>query len=161
MKWAKPHGLAICSSLTVDIEEPVYVDGYWWKEKDRPPMTVEDVEVCHLDPGGMAIVGAEWREFLVDDYRFCIKLYNVSDVMYLAEHAVEFQPGCRTIFVYPGMAVTMTAGLMEKLIDKLMELSRSDEVVNAELDMCLIKAELDEHPNIDMGIKKEMPGDGI
>lgn len=155
MKWCKPYGLGVYSSVTVDLEEPVIVDSGAWGD-DEPDFVVEDLDVLPLDPGGMLFTKIPWHIFDVSGYKFKLQRHKISNILMLMTNTTEVKPDCKTFYMYIG-AITMSKILFTNLYLFLDKLAQEDESIMQSLDAALVENELNEHPNIQMNIKKEMP----
>lgn len=156
MKWVKPYGLVMYSSVTVDLDETVIIDEGNWGN-DNPDFVETELDKLRLDPGGMLFNNVPWHTFTVRGYSFEIQRHNIEHIMNRVLNPKELKPGCSTFYTYPGIAVTMTDDLCAELYSKLDELSKEDATMHTSLDVALVKDKLNEHPNILMNIKKEMP----
>lgn len=119
---------------------------------------VDRREVCTLDVPGMVPIKAEYAEFEIDSYEFRVRHVHVNDALFLLEEGDwERIPGCvRAAFF--NHHLIMTHGLARKVMAKLEELSKSDEIFNAEAHWIADKQIIEDRANghvIFMGTPRE------
>ena len=93
---------------------------------------VEDLDICKLDPGGMYNMKIPHVKFEINGTSFDIQLSRIEEVLYCMEDGKERIPGYirfrqwRWFVILPKL-------MFIKLKEKLKELEKSDEAMNAEL----------------------------
>jgi len=93
---------------------------------------VEDLDICKLDPGGMYNTKIPHVQFEINGTSFDIQLSRIEDVLYCMEGGKERIPGYirfrqwRWFVILPKL-------MFIKLKEKLKELEKTDEAMNAEL----------------------------
>lgn len=93
---------------------------------------VEDLDICKLDPGGMYNTKIPHTQFEIDGAKFDVQLSRIEDVLYCMEDGKERIPGYIRFRQWRWFVILPKLMFM-KLKDKLKELEKSDEAMNAEL----------------------------
>lgn len=155
MKWYKPYGLAIYSSITIGLKESVIINKGWWT--DEPQFVIEDIKTLRLDPGGMFYAKAPFINFNVQELSFEIQRHNIESIKWKLKNAEPYNSLAQTIYLWPGIALTISNQLVELLLAKLSQLGEEDESIHESLDISLLKNQLNSHPNILLNLKRENP----
>lgn len=157
MKWSKPYGLAAYSSVSVDLEESIIINNGFWYDDNQPEFVNEELDTLRIDPGGMLHTKHPWSTFEVEGYKFELQRYKIPRILANLKSATEFHPGTKTFFVFTYQAVTMTNRLFDLFCSKIKEMEKEDATFNESMDVAIAEGELNEHPNISLNIKREMP----
>jgi hypothetical protein len=133
-----------------------YITEYIWhtsKSVKHLPcefISLTEVDVCPLDPGGMYCLKIPHSEFKIDDFKFSIQLSRIEEVIRCMKMGRERIPGYirfpnfRCFIIIPKMT-------FEKLMVKLKELEMSDEALSFELKEKDIRDDLRNSPGLSLG----------
>lgn len=157
MKWLKPNGLVIYSTVTVDLDHAILVNRKEFGDIAPKVIEYDELNTLCLDPGGMYFYEMPWLKFSIEDYNFSIQRYNIKLVKDIILSAKEFESNNISFRVAPDITVIMSSRLGCLLLEKLKELESEDATIHEDLDTSLIKSELNKHKNILLNIKKENP----
>lgn len=113
----------------------------------KPKLEVEPVKHLDLDPGGMYCTKIPHLKFDIDGITCDIQATKVDWVRDELEHAKERLPGFYRFRMWI-LNIVIPAPFMEKLKVKLAELSKSDEVLHAQLDEEEILTQLEKNRDI-------------
>jgi len=153
LKYVRHKSICLITMYIVDVDEHMVIDHLFETSTSIPPtvkkkdLVIEEEEVCRLDPGGMLFMGEPWFQFEVEGYRFEVQLSKVGWVKSKVERAKERIPGCRRIGMWM-WNIICSLRLKNLLLEKLEELSRSDEALHAQLDDYGRKVEMEKNISI-------------
>lgn len=123
--------------------------------------TLEACDVFCLDPGGMYNTKEPQKEFEVDGHKFEIQLTKIPDVLWLTDPDLynrERIPGYIRFRNF-GQNAIMPKALLLRLREKLVEFSKTDEAMHAEISDFELREKLSQHPGIklNLNIPRENP----
>lgn len=93
---------------------------------------VKKETICCLDPGGMYNFKIPHTQFKIGSIEFDIQLSRIEDVLYCMEYGTERIPGYIRFRQWKYFVI-LPKLMFLKLKEKLEELEKSDEAMNAEL----------------------------
>lgn len=102
---------------------------------------IEDRDVCNLDPGGMYNIKIPHKEFIINNIKFDVQLSRIEDVLYCMKKGKERVPGYIRFSQWK-CHVIISKLMFLKLEEKLRQLDKTDEAMNAELTERLIYDDL-------------------
>lgn len=137
MKWVRhKKSWEIVPMMIIDADVNL-ITNYIWETSNSVGDTekdfeIEDHDICKLDPGGMYNTKIPHVKFKINGASFDVQLSRIEDVLYCMEGGKERVPGYirfrqwRWFVILPKL-------MFINLKEKLKELEKSDEAMNAEL----------------------------
>lgn len=138
----------------IDVDWKVITDHLWDTSEfiiehslDKQGLMVEDLDICHLDPGGMLNTREEFKKFKVDKWLFQVQLSKLEWVIAKVKKADERVPGYMRFGMWR-WNVVLSNRLYNKLLEKLQSLSKTDEALHAQISDYELKSKLEKSGKI-------------